>query len=97
MSETDKPQVQQLRAVVHGRVQGVGFRATTISRARALGLRGWVRNQYDGTVETVAVGEKALLDQFLAFLHEGPPAARVEYVNTHWSETVEQFPNFDMR
>ena len=93
MSESNQ---KKLHAVVHGRVQGVGFRASVLSRARSLGLRGWVRNRYDGTVETVAVGEQAVLDQFLRYLHEGPPAARVEYVNSDWSAPSEEFPNFEM-
>lgn len=64
-----------LHAVVHGRVQGVFFRASTQKKARALGLTGWVRNLPDGTVEVLAVGPRPALEALLAWLHEGPPLA----------------------
>ncbi|HTA18932.1 MAG TPA: acylphosphatase, partial [Polyangia bacterium] len=51
--------MKRLRAVVRGRVQGVGFRASAASEARRLQLTGWVRNQLDGTVETEAEGDDA--------------------------------------
>ena len=73
---------QQLRAVVHGRVQGVGFRDATQHRAVELGLTGWVRNQSDGTVETLAEGERDVLERFLAFLQRGPNAAHVTRVES---------------
>ncbi len=72
--------MERLHAVVYGRVQGVSFRAYTETRARQLGLVGWVRNKSDGTVETVAEGRSAMLEAFVAFLHEGSPAARVDEV-----------------
>ncbi len=94
MSETD---LQQLHAVVHGRVQGVGFRDATIRRAQALGLTGWVRNLPDRTVETVAVGDRPTLEQFISFLHEGPWAARVQRVNAEWHAAADTFTDFSMR
>ncbi len=68
------------RFVVRGRVQGVGFRYFVLRRARLLGLRGWVRNQPDGTVEARAWGEDGPLEAFRAHLAEGPGHARVEAV-----------------
>lgn len=66
--------------IVSGRVQGVSFRAAACEAARALGLRGWVRNRRDGCVEGVACGEDAALTDFRDWLARGPPAARVEHV-----------------
>lgn len=66
--------------VVHGRVQGVYFRAWTREQAVELGLRGWVRNRSDGTVEVLAIGASPELDMFEQRLHEGPPASRVDRV-----------------
>ncbi|PWG61070.1 acylphosphatase [Spiribacter halobius] len=67
---------------VHGRVQGVGFRASARSRALQLGLRGSVRNLPDGRVALVACGTPQALDAFEAWLREGPPGARVEAVDS---------------
>lgn len=72
--------MERLHAIVHGRVQGVSFRAYTEISARNLNLVGWVRNRPDGTVETIAEGETQALESFLAFLHEGSPSAWVEEV-----------------
>ena len=69
------------RAVVRGRVQGVWFRASTAERATALGLRGRAENRPDGSVLVVAAGELASLERLVAWLHEGPPMARVDAVH----------------
>ncbi|MBO9534038.1 MAG: acylphosphatase [Solirubrobacteraceae bacterium] len=69
-----------LRAIVHGRVQGVGFRAATVDRAVELGLLGWAKNQNDGTVAVHAEGDNAAVDALEAWLQEGPAAANVERV-----------------
>ena len=66
-----------IRAVVRGEVQGVGFRDATVRRAHELGALGWVRNGQDGTVEVHAEGPAPAVDELLAFLREGPSAARV--------------------
>ncbi len=77
---------RRLHAVVHGRVQGVGYRATTMDEARRLQLAGWVRNRIDGTVEVLAEGPAAKLALFLSYLHRGPLGARVSGVTEAWSE-----------
>lgn len=87
---------QQLRAVVHGRVQGVSFRYYTLQRANALGLTGWVRNNPDRTVELVAEGPRPALDQLIGFLWEGPPAARVTDVDLSWFTATGRYPHFEI-
>lgn len=62
---------------VTGRVQGVGFRASTARRARALGLDGVSRNLDDGSVEVLAAGSAEALLELSAWLAHGPPSARV--------------------
>jgi DNA ligase D-like protein (predicted 3'-phosphoesterase) len=59
-------------------VQGVFFRQATVERAQELGLLGWVRNQEDGSVAVHAEGPEPAVEELLAFLGEGPPAAEVE-------------------
>lgn len=62
---------------IHGRVQGVCFRAWTEDEARARGLAGWVRNRSDGSVEAVFSGPEAAVDQMVAACRRGPPLAEV--------------------
>lgn len=69
-----------IRAVVRGRVQGVGFRETTVRRAHDLGLMGWVRNADDGTVAVHAEGDETAVEELVAFLEEGPRGAAVAEV-----------------
>ena len=68
---------ERLHVRVEGRVQGVGFRWFVQQRAAALGLRGWVRNRADGSVEVLATGAPAALRALEDVLREGPPHATV--------------------
>ncbi len=72
--ETGKKRVH---LIIHGRVQGVWFRASTQEVARRLGIQGWVRNRRDGTVEVLAEGDEAKIEELVAWCHEGPPGAVV--------------------
>lgn len=69
-------------ARISGRVQGVWFRAWTKQEAERLGLRGWVRNRPDGSVEAMFVGAEAAVDEMLAACREGPPHAEVSDIQT---------------
>jgi acylphosphatase len=77
--------VQRLHAVIHGDVQGVGFRYFLIDHARPLGVRGWVRNRPDGTVEITAEGERARLEELLNVARRGPRGATVTDVDVSWA------------
>jgi DNA ligase D-like protein (predicted 3'-phosphoesterase) len=77
---TQKDNNVAIRVSVRGQVQGVFFRQATFERAQELGLLGWVRNEEDGSVAVHAEGPEAAVEQLLAFLGEGPPAAAVEAV-----------------
>ena len=78
---------------VFGRVQGVSFRAHARDRALALGLRGYVRNLGDGSVEVVAWGADVALEQFSRWLRVGPPAAKVDAL--HELPAVDGGADFD--
>ncbi len=91
-----RPSTQAARRIcVRGRVQGVWFRASTAERATALGLRGRAENRPDGSVLVHAAGSPAALDALVAWLHVGPPMARVDSVEVEgidpaagdWPET----------
>lgn len=82
-----EPGIAALRAVVRGRVQGIGFRDYVLTRARFLGLAGYVRNLPDGrSVEVVAEGPRSDLEQLLEYLHQGPRMSRVDAVDVEWGE-----------
>lgn len=89
--------MKRLEASVFGRVQGVYYRASTRQQAQALGLSGWVRNEYDGSVRVVAEGDEAALDRLLAYLEQGPPGAYVSRVETTWQEATGEFSAFYVR
>jgi len=71
---------------IHGRVQGVFYRAWARETARGLGLAGWVRNRRDGTVELAAWADEAALDALYRACLMGPPAARVERIDVAAAE-----------
>jgi acylphosphatase len=72
--------VLAMRFLVHGRVQGVGFRWWVWRQATRLGLRGLARNLRDGSVEVIAEGAEPALGELERLLGQGPPAAQVERV-----------------
>lgn len=74
----------RLHAIVHGYVQGVGFRDFVSRTGRRLGLAGEVRNRPDGTVEVIAEGERPALEELLAALSRGPSEAEVQRVDAQW-------------
>ncbi len=87
----------RLHAAIRGSVQGVGFRYFALESARALGLTGWVRNRWDGSVEVVAEGPRSALESFLAQLARGPRSAHVDEVESEWNEASGEFGAFNVR
>ena len=92
----DHINMERLHAVVRGDVQGVGFRYFVQGKANQLGLRGWVRNNDDGTVELVAEGDRAQLEELARALEGGPRMARVDRVETQWSTATGNLQGFDL-
>lgn len=84
MGERERSAMVRVRAVVRGRVQGVGYRAYTRRIARDKQLVGGVRNLDDGSVEVEAEGPKATLINLLELLRIGPPGAHVRTVDADW-------------
>lgn len=74
---------------IKGQVHGVGFRVAMRSEARRLQLAGWVRNCADGSVEAVAAGDQAALDQLTAWGRHGPPAAKVREISSRAATDAE--------
>lgn len=87
--------LKQIQLRIHGRVQGVFFRASAQREAKRLGLTGWVRNRNDASVELVAEGEETGIKDLIAWAQNGPSAARVDKVDIRWRSFVGDF--FDFR
>jgi acylphosphatase len=87
---------ERMRAVVHGDVQGVGFRDFVERRARELGLTGSVRNRRDGAVEVVAEGSREALDRLRQNLTDGPRMASVERVEVSDDTATGEFSEFEI-
>lgn len=74
------------RLVVHGSVQGVGYRASLAAEAQRLGVTGWVRNRVDGSVEVLAVGSPDAVEALTGWARRGPRFADVSGVDVHEAE-----------
>jgi acylphosphatase len=96
MGRSDPIEAIRVRVVVSGRVQGVWFRDSCREEARALGVRGFVRNRADGAVEAEFEGPEAAVERMIAWCHTGPPRARVDVVNTERIATIGE-PGFRVR
>lgn len=90
-------ELQRLYAIVEGHVQGVGFRYFTQERAVFLGLTGWVRNRWNGTVELVAEGPRTDLDILLKAVRRGPRAGTTQKIKYDWGEAAGEFKSFHIR
>lgn len=89
--------MHRVRLRIKGRVQGVFFRASAKETAMNLGITGWVKNQPDGTVETVAEGEQEELDRFIEWCREGPENASVADVEVDRQEATGEFDTFTIK
>jgi acylphosphatase len=87
----------RLHAFLQGRVQGVGFRAFVVEKAFALGVKGWTRNRWDGSVEVVAEGEQTTLESLMSALHRGPRMSIVTKVDVNWETPTGEFSSFYVR
>jgi len=88
--------MDEMRAhvIIEGRVQGVFFRHHTQKKAFELGVTGWVKNCWDGSVEAVFEGEKAGVDRIVQWCHRGPAEARVTKVHLEWEDYRGEFTDF---
>ncbi|MCX6012483.1 MAG: acylphosphatase [Chloroflexi bacterium] len=91
------PDKISIHIVVHGTVQGVGFRYFVESQASRLGLTGFVRNIADGSVEVIGEGEKGKLEALVKRVSQGSELARVTGIDIQWSKNSGQFPSFTIK
>ena len=91
------PELAHLKAVVHGKVQGVYYRAFASRIAKSLSLKGYVKNVTSGNVELEAEGEKGLLEELLLRLKSGPDGAEVVKIDVTWAGHTGKYSAFDVR
>ncbi len=85
-----------VRAVAHGKVQGVGFRFFVRENASRFGLNGWVKNRADGTVELYVEGDDANVREFLKKVEKGPTFGHVSDLEVEWTESQNEYTGFDI-
>lgn len=94
MSQT----TERIRLSITGKVQGVGFRNFTVTKAKQIGgITGWVKNEPDGSVTVVAEGNTSNLQQLIQALHGGPTFARVDEVHKKRKPATGEFSTFQVR
>ncbi|HEX3580576.1 MAG TPA: acylphosphatase [Thermoanaerobaculia bacterium] len=90
--------MKEMRLIrIHGKVQGVGYRFFATRVARRLGLRGYIQNNRDGSVEAAVEGEKDAIDEWLEELKEGPRYAEVTKIDQESKEFTGRLPDFDVK
>jgi acylphosphatase len=87
----------RVHVTLHGRVQGVGFRFNTKIKGILNGLKGWVKNNSDGTVEIIADGKKENIKKLISWCNKGPFMSRVDDIEVEWLKYQEEFKTFSIR
>lgn len=87
----------RVRILVQGLVQGVGFRWFVAREAGALGLRGFVKNRTEGTVELEAEGDRSLIEALIAHVKVGPRSAQVRDLHIEWLQPQKDTKPFEIR
>jgi len=90
-------EMSRAHLVIKGMVQGVFFRASTQETAVRLGLKGWVRNLPDGSVEAVFEGPAEKVKQAVEWCYKGPPGARVSEIDENWPDYTGEFSDFGVK
>lgn len=89
--------MKRVECIAKGRVQGVGYRLLVLTQANACGVKGWVRNEADGSVRIAAEGSRAALEEFVKRINRNEFLQRVESLTADWGEAREGFNSFNIR
>ncbi|PYQ59647.1 MAG: acylphosphatase [Acidobacteria bacterium] len=88
---------EQRHIRIHGKVQGVGYRFFATRVARRLGLKGFIQNNRDGSVDATVEGEKSAIDEWIEELKEGPRYAEVTKIDQETRDFSGKLPDFDVK
>ena len=89
--------MKRIHLIVHGDVQGVFYRSNTRKKASELGLKGYVKNLPDGTVEVVAEGSENKLNELINFCKNKPGYSNVDKVEVKEEKVTNEFRDFEVR
>jgi acylphosphatase len=89
--------VEARHLVITGLVQGIGFRYHMVNAALRLGIKGWVRNRRDGSVEAVIAGNPETIAAMIHWARSGPPAARVDQIHVEQLDTTPPLEGFSQQ
>ncbi|MCY7282287.1 MAG: acylphosphatase [Cyanobacteria bacterium CAN_BIN43] len=96
MNQLSSPSSQvRAHVFVSGKVQGVGYRASTWDMAALLHLNGWVRNLHDGRIEAIFEGSPDTIEEMIRWCHQGSPAAQINQVTVEY-EAAEGIKGFEV-
>ena len=87
----------RVHLLISGRVQGVSFRYYAQDIAQSLGVKGWIRNCWDGKVEIVVEGEEEKVKKLISWCYQGPGSAIVEKIDIEWGKYRGEFNSFAIR
>ncbi len=89
--------IKHVNIKVFGEVQGIGFRYETLAKARSLNLKGFVRNEPDGSVRIEAEGREEDLNKFIEWCKDGPRGAAIQNVNIEYQPELKNFLEFAIK
>ena len=90
--------MKQLRHIhIHGKVHGVGYRFFATRVARRMGLKGYIQNMRDGSVQATVEGEDKAIDEWIEELKEGPRYAEVTKIDQETKDFTGKLPDFDVK
>lgn len=89
--------MKQFHIIVSGKVQGVYFRDNTLKKATSLGLKGYVKNLEDGTVEAIAQGSQEKLDKLIDFFQTSPGSSDVVSINIKNTDPIKRYDDFKVK
>ena len=89
--------MKETHMVIHGSVQGVGFRYFAVARAKELAITGYVKNTPNNTVEILAQGRPELLETFIQHMRLGPVSSQVERVDVAFAPMGKRYSSFEIR
>ncbi|EKE03299.1 MAG: hypothetical protein ACD_20C00223G0006 [uncultured bacterium] len=87
----------RVQVYISGRVQGVGYRYSTVHKAQSLGITGWVKNTHDGKVKAIFEGDENAIEQMLVWCKQGPSMAFVTDIEIHKQPYAGEFQSFSIK
>ena len=87
----------RVHVYIAGRVQGVGYRYSTVQKAKNLGITGWVRNTHDGKVEAIFEGDENSVEEMIAWCKQGPPMSFVLNIEVYNQPYTGEFQKFSVK